>query len=285
MPPEPKQILDTIASSKPPMDLGRFHTHYDFFLAADGSTSVVLTLGVRRAAKTAPAGGVPVQTAPLGSWKVIARLSDANASYDLVDPDSFKTSEMADDVDGFRLYQGRVSAPPGSYTVFYGIQDPATGELFSLGDRVQVPGFAGTEFAISGVTLAARLEPAHHPEAGAPFLVGRMMMVPKMDPAFKAGADLAFYFQVYHPGTDSATGQASLDLSYQFFQAAALRKTGEPEFTPFGKPVVSENQVGQVHGYAFALTGWAPGEYKVRVTVRDRVADKTVQAETRFSVN
>jgi GWxTD domain-containing protein len=283
--PEPRQILDAIASSKPPMDAGRFHTHYDFFLAADGSTSVVLTLGIRHATLVAPAGGAPAPAPAPGSWKVFARISNGVSSYDLVEAESFRTAEIADNVDGFHLYQGRISAPPGVYTVFYAIQNPDTGELFSLGDRLQVPTFAGTEFALSGITLAARLESGGNRGAGAPFLVGRMTVVPKMEPVFKVGDDLAFYFQVYHPRPDPSTGAASLDLTYQFFQAEALKKTGEPEFTPLGKPVVSENQTGQVHGYTFALAGWPAGEYKLRVTVRDRVTDRAVESESRFSVN
>jgi GWxTD domain-containing protein len=282
--PEPKQLLDAIAAAKPAMDAGRFHTHYDFFLAADGSTSVVLTLGIRPAPPAPPRGGAPPQTAPSGEWRVYARLSDGVSSYDLTDPGSFRTSEIAGDMDGYLLYQGRVSAPPGAYSVFYGIQDPVTGELFSLGDRVQVPDFAGAGFSLSTITLAARLEPAERPEENPPFLVGRMTVIPKMDPVFKSGSDFAYYFQVYHPKLDPETAQAGLDITYQFFRAAAIKKTGEPDFTPVAKPLVFENQTGQVHGRALPLTGWPPGEYKLLVQVRDRVADRTIEAEARFSV-
>jgi GWxTD domain-containing protein len=284
-PPEPKQLLDTIAASRPPMDSARFHTHYDFFLAADGSTSVVLTLGIRPAPPDLPKGGAPPQTASSGEWKVYARLSDGVSSYDLVDAGSFRTSEVARGMDGFLLYQGRVSAPPGAYSVFYGIQDPTTAELFSLGDRVQVPDFTGAGFSLSSITLAARLEPAERPEENPPFLVGRLTVIPKMDPVFKSGSEFAYYFQVYHPQLDPATGQASLDLTYQFFRAAALKKTGDLDFTPVAKPLLFENQSGQVHGRAIPLKGWPPGEFKIRVQVRDRIADRTIEAEARFSVN
>jgi len=46
-PPEPQELLDTVAARKPELDEKRFRTHYDFFKARDGSTSVILTLGVR----------------------------------------------------------------------------------------------------------------------------------------------------------------------------------------------------------------------------------------------
>ncbi len=284
-PPEPKHLLDTIAASRPPMDSDRFQTHYDFFLAADGNTSVVLTLGIRPPPPAPPKGGAPPpQTAPSGEWKVYARLSDGTSSYDLVEEGSFRTSEIAGDVDGLLLYQGRVSAPPGAYSVFYGIQDPATGELFSLGDRVQVPDFSGTAFLLSSITLAARLEPAERPDENPPFLVGRMTVIPKMAPVFQSGSEFAYYFQVYHPQLDPATGQASLDLTYQFFKAAALKKTGDPDFIPMAKPLLFENQSGQVHGRSIPLTGWPPGEFKIRVQVRDRIANKTIETESRFSV-
>ena len=64
-PPEPRQILDTIMASRPPIDSRRFRTHYDFFKAADGSTSVVLTLGIRVNPPGPPVSvSPPPQTAP-----------------------------------------------------------------------------------------------------------------------------------------------------------------------------------------------------------------------------
>jgi len=270
-PPEPRQLLDSIAGSHPPNNTERFRTRYDFFLAADGNTSVSLTLGVRRSDES-PA------------WKVYARLSDASSSFDLAGPESFRTSERVADVDGFRLYQGRISVHPGIYTVFFGIQNEATRELFSLSERLQVPDFRQAAFSLSGITLAARLEPAEHPENDPPFLVGRLLVVPKMDPTYRTGTDMAYYFQVYHPGIDPGSGDARLDLTYQFLRAASLRKTGEVTYEPAGKPLQFENQSGLVHGYAFPLTGWPAGEFMLQVKVKDRVTGLTAEAEARFSV-
>ena len=137
---------------------------------------------------------------------------------------------------------------------------------------------------LSSITLAARLEPAERPDENPPFLVGRMTVIPKMAPVFQSGSEFAYYFQVYHPQLDPATGQASLDLTYQFFKAAALKKTGDPDFIPMAKPLLFENQSGQVHGRSIPLTGWPPGEFKIRVQVRDRIANKTIETESRFSV-
>ncbi|MCI0568231.1 MAG: GWxTD domain-containing protein [Acidobacteria bacterium] len=270
-PPEPRELLDTIAAARPDKDSKRFHTRYDFFLAADGSTSVVLTLGIRR-------------SDPEPDWRVYARLSNGAASFDLAGVDSFRTSPEGSDVDGFRLYQGRISLPPGLYSTFFGIQNVATQELFSLSERVTVPDFREGTFAISGITLAARLEPAPNPESDPPFLVGRLLIIPKMEAVYQTGTELAYYFQVYHPGKDPTTGDASLDLTYQFVQAASLQKTGEPAYKSLGKPLFFENQAGLVHGYAFPLTGWPAGEFKLQITVKDRVTGRSSQAEARFSV-
>jgi len=270
-PPEPRDLLDTIAAAKPDKDSRRFRTRYDFFLAADGSTSVVLTLGIRR-------------TDPEPDWKVYARLSNGAVSFDLAAADSFRSSPAGSDVDGFRLYQGRISLPSGLYSVFFGIQNAATRELFSLSERLTVPDFRERTFALSGITLAARLEQAPNPESDPPFLVGRLLVIPKMEAVYQTGTDLAYYFQVYHPGKDPKTGEASLDLTYQFLQASALQKTGEPAFKPLGKAQHFENQSGLVHGYAFPLTGWPAGEFKLQITVKDRVTGLSAQAEARFSV-
>ncbi|HEU5182105.1 MAG TPA: GWxTD domain-containing protein, partial [Candidatus Polarisedimenticolia bacterium] len=116
IPPEPQKLLDTIAASQPSIDPKRFRTHYDFFLAKDGSTSVLVTLGILR-------------SDPPVNWVIYARFSDGTAAYDLARPDSFRTSDAAaGNVDGFRLYQGRVSVPPGTYSLFIGVRNPVTGE-------------------------------------------------------------------------------------------------------------------------------------------------------------
>jgi GWxTD domain-containing protein len=270
-PPEPKELLDSIAASHPTPDDQRFRARYDFFLASDGSTSVLVTLGIRRPDSAT-------------TWKVYARLSDGTSSFDLSGRDSFRTSDRVEDVDGFRLYQGRVSVHPGTFQVFFGIQNEVTKELFSFSDRLQVPDFRHSDFALSGITLAARLEPAGQASADAPFVVGRLLVVPKMDPVYRVGSEMAYYFQVYHPGTDPATGDASLDLTYQFLRAAGLKKTGDLAFEPAGKPTLFERQSGLVHGYSFALKGWPPGEFKLLVRVKDRVTGLTSEAEARFSV-
>ena len=270
-PPEPRDLLDTIAAARPDKDSQRFRSRYDFFLAADGSTSVVMTLGIRR-------------SNPEPEWKVYARLSNGAVSFDLAAADSFRSSPAGSDVDGFRLYQGRISLPSGLYSVFFGIQNAATRELFSLGERLTVPDFREGTFALSGITLAARLEPAPNPESDPPFLVGRLLIIPKMEAVYQTGSDLAYYFQVYHPGKDPESGEASLDITYQFLQASSLQKTGEPAFKPLGKAQHFENQTGLVHGYAFPLTGWPASEFKLQITVKDRVTGLSAQAEARFSV-
>ena len=270
VPPEPQKLLDTIAASQPSIDSKRFRTHYDFFLAEDGSTSVLVTLGVLR-------------SDPPGDWVIYARFSDGAAAYDLARPDSFRTSDAAGDVDGFRLYQGRVSVPPGTYSLFIGVRNPATGELFTLGERVHVPSFRDQAFKLSGITLAARL--AEGPSSGdPPFLVGRLLVIPKMEPIYKTGSELAYYFQVYHAGKDPHSGEARLDLTYRFLVAEKVQKSGALTFSPLGKPLAFTDQSGLVHGYSFPLTGWPAGDFKLQVSAKDRVTGRQADSEIRFSV-
>jgi len=275
--PEPRQILDTIVAARPAMDPVACRTHYDFFKAADGSTSVVLTVGVRMNRNA------PSQAPPSEAWKVYARLAGEKASYDLVEPDSFRTSKEGLQAEGFRLYQGRISVPPGLYTVYYGIREESTGKLLPISERLQVPDYAPERLSISGITLVSRLDRVGSPEPAQPFVIGRLLVIPKTDPLFKTGEDFGFYFQVYGPRLEPESGRVSLDLTCRFYRAAAIRKTGEVTFELM-KTLLFENQPGQVHGYTFPLTGWPAGEYKLEVTVRDRGNDSTAAGETSFSV-
>jgi hypothetical protein len=186
-------------------------------------------------------------------------------------------------VDGFRLYQGRISVPPGTYSLFIGVRNPATGELFSLGERVPVPSFRDQAFKLSGITLAARL--GEGPSGGdPPFLVGRLLVIPKMEPVYKSGSEMAYYFQVYHAEKDPQSGEARLDLTYRFLVAEKVQKTGELTFSPLGKPLAFSDQSGLVHGYSFPLTGWPAGDFKLQVSAKDRVTGRQADSEVRFSV-
>ncbi|HEU5180785.1 MAG TPA: hypothetical protein VFW45_08330, partial [Candidatus Polarisedimenticolia bacterium] len=158
-----------------------------------------------------------------------------------------------------------------------------TGELFSLGERVPVPSFRDETFKLSGITLAAQLREG--PSTGdPPFLVGRLLVIPKMEPVYKAGSELAYYFQVYHAATDPQSGEARLDLSYRFLVAEKVQKSGELTFTPLGRPLTFTDQPGLVHGYSFPLTGWPAGDFKLQVTATDRVTGRQADSEVRFSV-
>jgi len=259
------------------MDSVACRTHYDFFKAANGSTSVVLTVGVKldpRAPSPAP---------PPDAWKVYARLAGDQASYDLVEPDSFRTSQEGLQVEGFRLYQGRISVPPGQYTVYYGVREESTGKLLPVSERLLVPDYAPERLSVSGISLVSRLDRVETPAPAQPFVIGSLLVIPKTDPVFKTGEDFGFYFQVYGPRVEPESGRASLDFTCRFYRAAAIKKTGEATFEPM-KTLLFENQPGQVHGYTFPLTGWPAGEYRLEVTVRDRGNDATTVGETSFSV-
>jgi GWxTD domain-containing protein len=283
--PEPRDLLDSIVAARPAVETKDFPTHYDFFKASDGSTSVVVTVGVPRSDSSGAGDKAPSPPAPAAeSWTVCARFVRDSAAYDLAAPDSFRTVEAARDVDGVRLFQGRISVPPGRYTVYYAVQNVSTHELRSLSDPIAVPDFTSATFSLSGITLAARLEPAERPEADSPFVVGRLVVIPKMKPTFQTGSDLAYYFQVYDPEKDPGTGSPSLDLTYRFLRANGIEKTGEAAYEPIGKPLLFERQTGLVHGYAFPLQGWPKGEYKLRISVHDRISDRTLESEVDFGV-
>ncbi len=278
-------LLDAVlAKGSGPADVP-FQVTYDYYAAKDGSTLTAVSVEVPR---DAAHGGTDASLLPY------ARLAPAAADakpINLTGDQPFVAAAIGDCPPGSFVYQARRNLSPGAYTVAVVVEDKVVkGQMGTFVSKIQVPNFASHEFTINDVTLLAgfkRMEEALGPEdqqhGSGPFVVGSFRLVPRANPTLLKTEALSFYYQIYNPAPDPASGHFGLQATYSF-----LEKDGAA-WKPFRKPIVRP-LAGQVELYSIDLKDFLvpgqklPADFKMVVKVADSVARQETTREVPFSV-
>jgi len=245
----------------------------DFFQGS-GGTGALITLGIPSEDLKGDGSAAP----RVGIFGRLQKVDDPSRVYQFSSfPDAAKAATLQD-VAGreHHLYEVRGVMPPGEYRVNFGVR---IGDRFgAVGDRIEVPDFGGDALRLSGLILADQI--SERPSTTGPegFSIGRLRLLPKMDPAFRPESDFGFYFQVYHAVPGSADGRLHLDIEY----SVSVRQKGF--FVPQGKPVSLSDNSAPAHAFIIPLKGWNPGEYLLTVTVTDRVTGQVEAGSAPFLV-
>ncbi len=114
------------------------------------------------------------------------------------------------------------------------------------------------------------------------FVLGDVWIRPSLSRQFSQGGKLNLYVQLYNTGVDQATLEPSVEVRYTVSDAAGRTvlevrdEGGESIEFVSGQRVVLIREVD--------LTGFAPGPYKVRIAVLDRITDQSLDLEGGFQV-
>ena len=222
---------------------------------------------------------VPVQVATSGAAPAGAVLVG-----ELVDPASgeskvaFRSDKGWEDLKGQQVLKATLVTPPGTYELRAGVEKPAGELLWSGSQRVEVPA-AGDDFWISNLILSDNIFPMSRPqEMYEPFAWQGIVVVPKGDRTFRQGDVLWFYVHACQAQlTDE--GKPNLRLS--------MVLSGPAEFRgPVGVNPVKAGDHCWVLAQGLDLTAdkFPPGDYQMKVNVRDSAAAKTLVAGSNFKV-
>ena len=245
----------------------------DFFQGS-GGTGALITLGVPSDDLKGDGSTAP----PVAIFGRLQKVDDPTRVYQFSSsPDAAKTAPLQN-VGGreHHLYEVRGVMPPGEYRVSLGVR---VGDRFgAVGDRVEVPDFGGEALRLAGPILADQIGERSSTNSPGGFPIGRLRLLPKLEPVFKPESDFGFYFQIYHAVPGSADGRLHLDIAY----SVSAREKGF--FTPLGKPVSLVDNSAPAHAFIIPLKGWNPGEYLLTVTVTDRVTGQVQAGSVPFLV-
>ncbi len=262
-----------------------FQATYDYYAAVDGTTLTSITVEAPRdAAHGAGDSG-------LLPYARIVPAAGEGKSANLTGAQPFVAAPLADAPAGSFVYQARRNLAPGSYRIAVVVEDKVMkGKMGTLVQTIDVPNFAAKEFALNTVTLLAGFErvdaalgPDEKERGAGPFVIGSFRLVPRAVPVLQKDEALSFYYQVYGPVPDPATGKYSLEATYSF----SLKDGGI--WKPFRKPIVKTLQ-GQVELYSIDLKDFLipnqklPADFKMEIKVADKGANREVTREVAFSV-
>jgi GWxTD domain-containing protein len=261
---------------------------FDYYAAADGTTLTAITLEVPR---DAAHGGGDAALLPFARLVPAAGGQPVNVTGDLA------FIPAADAPPGSYIYQARRNLAPGSYRAGMIVEDRVIrGPMGSLVQTIEVPDFSRREFGLSSIAFLAKfthvqagLGPDDQKPSAGPYILGSFRLVPRAVPALLRNETLAFYYQVYNPSPDPASGRSNLELTYVFHV-----KDGTGAWKRFGKPIVQAKH-GQVELDAVLYAVDAkdliypnqkmPASYRLQIAVADKVSGKSIQRELAFSIN
>jgi GWxTD domain-containing protein len=180
------------------------------------------------------------------------------------------------------VFQGRALLPPGAYRVRLSVLDRTGGRAGSYDFPLSVPEFPAQELALSSLMPARSivpLPPGQVPsgDAGAPFVLGTLRVLPRVSQTLSVADELSFYYQVYGATRDPASGKPRLDVDYGFFTTS-----GDTE-RDLGHVTFSGQEL-EAHGYSLSLKDWPRGAYLLRVTVTDTLAGASATRDMVFEV-
>jgi GWxTD domain-containing protein len=168
---------------------------------------------------------------------------------------------------------------PGDYLVHVGVVDEATGESGSRASSLQVASFEPGDFTTSSVVLHAGAVRSDE-IGGAPgraFQFGSFDLAPRSHHPFFRAESLGIFYYVYGAANDPATGKPRVSARYLFLK-------DEKEVAQTSPRLLAATDGQAVASDEIPLASFEPGEYRLRVVVRDEIAGKAVERRSTFRV-
>lgn len=178
------------------------------------------------------------------------------------------------------IYGKTLPLRPGLYRLDIVLKDVQSGNVGIVSTRLAVPRFDEEKLDSSTLILADEIEhvPANQVGIGQ-FVLGDVKVMPDLDSVFYADQKMGVFFQVYNLKIDATThksnalvhfhvtreGQTVLDSTETSEQ---LKQTGDELTIKMFAP----------------LSSFAPGKYKLELTINDQVANQNLTRSADFTV-
>ena len=242
-----------------------------FFRAQDGSVLAFVAVLLKEGPDPQDGDGVPSEGPRFSGSAAIADAAEPGAARSMALEAGPPTAGP-----GPSALFGRTHLRAGGvYTLRYAIRDATRDELLVRHVRLEVPDM-NSGLAASSVVPAERYGPA--PGGEGRFRVGSDEVVPKPGKVFRPSELLRLYLQVYGAAEDPATSQPRVDVAFRFFRL--VRGVDRRH----GKPFTVRGAAGAAMGLSLPIGDWPPGDYRVAVELKDRVAGRRAVAEGTFAI-
>lgn len=194
-----------------------------------------------------------------------------------------------------------IEIPPGAYDVYLAVleRDPSVDvggkhRTAVMKQRLVVPDFGAVRLRTSSLLLADAIAPLEHPlseteQRERPYALGLAEVEPAADALFDPSEEMTVAFFVYN-ATAAEGGKPDVRIDYQFVERGLTERvvSRTPPQILDATTLPADFDLAAGHQLATSqtvpLASFAQGDYRLRVTVTDRLSGETAVEEIEFSV-
>ncbi len=219
-------------------------------------------------------GGIPT-----ARMNVFGRITAVSGKRSGIFEDSATTSASETDLNEARerksVYQKAYTLTPGTYKVDVVVRDVVSGNKGIRSIGFTVPKYVENKLNTSSLILASKLYATSEKDIGGMFVIGDTKVLPNLSGVYKKGQDVGIYMQVYNTGIDQTTLRPAVDVEY------VLSKDGK-ELLSQKEDWKGLSDAGQRLTLARLMptNSLAPGNYEIKVKIKDLVPDSTGKVQT-----
>lgn len=187
--------------------------------------------------------------------------------------------ELAEAKERKSVYQKAIALAPGTYKVNVVVRDVVSGKAGVRNLPVNVPRYDAEKLSTSTLILASRLYQTTDSDIGGQFVIGDKKVIPNVSAKYKKGQEVGIYMQVYNAGIDQTTLRPSVDVNY------VLIKDGRELLNqPENWEGLSDSGQRLTLARLLPTEGLKAGEYELKIKIRDRVTNQTLEPNAKFTV-
>jgi GWxTD domain-containing protein len=255
--PEVKAALDATATGTAPKDIP-VNALTDTFMTSEGETFSTFAIQT-----PADAAGSKVGIRVLDS----AGTTVKEAELPFVDATS-------PEAPGY--FQTKLPLTPGEHSVAMAVV--GTGKSGGVKKTISVPDFSG-KFGMSSVILSRKFNqlPEAKPEK-TPYTFGKIKVDPDVERTFTKADDLIIVYEIYNFQAD-ASGKPNLEVTISFQKGNEKPKSTQP--TAANGLVTGKKMTIPT---SFPLATFPPGDWKIKISVDDKVSNQTVSQEAAYTI-
>jgi hypothetical protein len=181
------------------------------------------------------------------------------------------------------IFQESVPLAPGLYRLNIVAKDTISGNMNNYEVALNVPHFDDEKLASSSLILADQIEKVPTKSIGTgQFVIGGSKVRPRLSDSFKQDEKLGLYLQLYNFTPDEKTKKPNGQVSYEIVRKGTNEKILEFTEDVNSLPNASANQV--TIEKILPLKTIAPGQYELKMKVKDNVSNQTLSPSTSFTV-
>jgi GWxTD domain-containing protein len=279
-PPVKFKDLEAVVSERIVRNQLQFDYRFDYVRVTDDTVLVPITVQIpnRQLSFQEKSG---VQSAQMNLFGRITSLSGrvVQTFEDTINRD-IPDSLLQQSLKNSSIYQKAVPLRPGLYRLDVVVKDVNSGNVGALNTRLAVPRYEEEKLASSTLILADEIQRVSSKDIGiGQFVIGDLKVRPKLNAEFQQNEALGIFLQVYNVKVDEKTHKSDAVVQYTV--------------TKGGETVLSVSQTSDKLGQrgdeltledAIDLKKFAPGKYKLAITVTDNIANQIISPTAEFTV-